>query len=107
MVIRRCPACGLVNRPTVLQCECGQGFDEEPEDLRHLHMHRLTLGWMTAIGCSLLLVCSFALSMVIGFFSIIPATLCAGAILNAALKIRYARDGLRALPTIPKAKLLG
>ena len=106
MAIRRCPACGLVNRPTVTQCECGQGFDEPPEDLRHLHVHRLTVGWMMVVGGIIGLAASVALVFVIYVFAAFPATACAGAMFKGGLMIRNAREGLRALPTIPKAKAL-
>src|SRR5689334_25406089 len=106
MAVRRCPACGLVNRPTVLQCECGQGFDEAPEDLHHLHMHRLTLGWMMLVGGVLGLLASIILVFVIGVFAAFAATACAGAMLKGGTMIRYAREGLKALPQIPKARAL-
>lgn len=105
---RRCPACGLVNRPTVQQCECGQSFDESPEDLRHLLMHRLTIGWMMLVGCGLLLLFSIALVFVIGMFAVFPATACAGAMLKGATMISNARSGLRDLDAkLPVAKVVG
>lgn len=104
---RRCPACGLVNRPTVQQCECGQSFDESPEDLRHLLVHRLTIGWMMVIGCVLALAFSLALIFVIGMFALIPATASAGAILKGATTIGNARTSLRELDAkLPRATVI-
>src|SRR5688572_22943646 len=70
MASKRCVSCGLVNPESAMLCDCGFNFrtghtegtgrdtahfdedlsGETPEDLRHLHMYRLTMGWFMVVG---------------------------------------------------------
>jgi hypothetical protein len=127
---RRCPACGLVNRPTVTHCECGYGFDgaaplaksplavisdESPEDQRHQHMHTLTTGWLMVAGFVLIMVVSIATLVLASPIAIFPALSSVVMLRNGVKRIGAGRAGVRAVNArfpepprlkLPRAKLL-
>lgn len=134
MAVRRCPACGTVNRPTAPVCDCGHVFDavatqalgirpkqqgddpdhdvslETLEDQRHYHIHRLTTGWFMVVGGGLALVVSFVLLLVGARLLVIALIASGGLLAKGVRRIGRARRRLRALEgadsTLPKAKLL-
>lgn len=108
-------------------CECGFVFDaihaqaiglsgasdlahETPEDQRHYHMHRLTLGWFAIAGFVLVLVAAGALVVLGSRIMILPTAASFALLFKGARMVGTARRGLRALAAndakLPKAKLL-
>lgn len=125
--VRRCPDCGLVNRPTVPACECGFVFDaqqaqalgisgasdlasETLEDQRHYHMHRLTIGWFMIVGFVLLVLVCVALFVFGSPIMAFPAAGSVAGLVKGTRMIGAARRNLRALDgtdaKLPKAKLI-
>ena len=50
-----CPSCGRQCSSTAKGCTCGYGFDEDPDQVHHMLMHKLTVGWIGVIGGMLLI----------------------------------------------------
>jgi hypothetical protein len=125
--VRRCPACGIVNRPTVAACECGFVFDalqaqamgiarrtevddESLSDQRHYHMHRLTIGWLSIGAGVLLLAAAIALIAFKSRLLLAPGAGCAIAFGKGVHLVRASRRSLRLLDGrdagLPRARLL-
>ena len=127
MSVRRCPECGIVNRPTVPVCECGFVFDaaaaqalgmsgasdlqsETTEDLKHYHTHRLTIGWMTIAGFVLVLLICLMLFVLGSPIMAFPAAGSVALLVKGARMVQTSNRGLLAIAAndgkLPKARLL-
>jgi hypothetical protein len=114
-------------------CECGYVFDalaakafapkqraagpadndldgETPEDQRHFHTHKLTLGWFSVIGAGVLLVFCVILLVLSARLSIIGIVASIGWLVRGVSQIGKARVALRALAahdaSIPRARVV-
>jgi hypothetical protein len=125
--VRRCPECGTVNRPTAPRCDCGFVFDavqaqalgisgasdlqhETPEDQRHYHMHRLTVGWITIAGFVMICLTLLVLFVLGSTIMLWPALASVAMLVKGTRMVTTSRRGLRALAEhdarLPKARLL-
>jgi hypothetical protein len=83
---------------------------ETPEDQRHYHMHRLTVGWMTIGGFVLLCLTCLVLFILGSAIMAFPAAGSVALLVKGVRMVTTSRRGLLALEEnearIPKARLL-
>jgi hypothetical protein len=102
---RRCPMCGIVNRPSVTDCECGHTFDGE-RDLPTMLRSRITVGWFMVGGGLVLTMGAVLLALVTSLVAIGIAAPAIALFVKGTRVVDAARHGLRELAAVPKARLL-
>lgn len=95
--------CGLVNRPTVRDCECGHDF-EEVVSLEPLLKSRRVTGWTMVIAGFLLTVGAIAAIFFVSWLAVFGIAAAVGLFTKGTRVVDASNRALRDVPQLPAAR---
>ncbi len=96
--------CGLVNRPSTRNCECGHDF-EEVVALEPLLKSRRITGWAMVIGGFTLTVVAIAAIFFVSWLSVFGIAAAVGLFTKGTRVVDASNRALRDLPQLPAARV--
>lgn len=101
--------CHLLNRPSVVRCDCGYTFGTDVADVRGMLANQIVSGWALAVGGFLLVLLGFASLALISMLAVVPILAASGVMARGIRMISRTRISQRQIAEktrVPRAYLV-